>query len=137
MKNGTPTDSAAIKLITIFIHHILRTKNTINIPTIIFNTLEISKLGIEPDDNKLTKEYIYDKFKNKRLPIKTLLLDQTIISGLGNIYADEVAFASKVNPLRLGNTIKLEEEENSENQNIFVNLSQEENKNQESKSIDS
>ena len=69
----------------------------------------VAKQGIEPISNKLTKEYIYDKFKNKRLPIKTLLLDQTIISGLGNIYADEVAFAAKVNPLRLGNTIKLEE----------------------------
>ena len=39
------------------------------------------------------------KFKNKSIPIKTALLDQTIISGLGNIYANEVLFYAKVNPL--------------------------------------
>ena len=36
--------------------------------------------------------------KNKKLPIKTLLLDQSIIVGLGNIYVDEVLFLSRINP---------------------------------------
>ena len=69
----------------------------------------IKKQGIEPIDNKLTKEYLYDTFHNRKLPMKTLLLDQTIISGLGNIYADEVLFGAKINPLRLGTELKLEE----------------------------
>ena len=43
------------------------------------------------------------------MPIKTLLLDQTIISGLGNIYANEVLFASKINPHRKGKDITLKE----------------------------
>lgn len=69
----------------------------------------VRKQGIEPIDNNLSKEYLYDNFKKRKLPMKTLLLDQTIISGLGNIYADEVLFASKINPLKLGSEITLEE----------------------------
>ena len=69
----------------------------------------VRKQGIEPIDSKLSKEYLYEAFKKKRLPMKTLLLDQTIISGLGNIYADEVLFASRINPLKLGNEITLDD----------------------------
>ena len=69
----------------------------------------IKKQGIEPIDDKLSKEYLYDKFKNKSIPMKTLLLDQTIISGLGNIYADEVLFEAQVNPFKLGKDITLSE----------------------------
>lgn len=69
----------------------------------------VRKQGIEPIDSNLTKEYLYEKFHKKKLPMKTLLLDQTIISGLGNIYADEVLFGSRIKPMRLGNTITLEE----------------------------
>lgn len=78
----------------------------------IYNTSEISKLGIEPDDSKLTKEYIYNRIHKSNKPIKELLLDQSIINGLGNIYVDEVLFASHILPTRLGNTIKLDECEN-------------------------
>lgn len=70
---------------------------------------EIKKLGIEPDNDSLTKEYIYDKIKKSNKPIKELLLDQTIINGLGNIYVDEVLFESKINPTRIGSSITLEE----------------------------
>ena len=58
------------------------------------------ELGLEPWDNKLTSKYLLDKFKNKRLPIKTVLLDQSIIVGIGNIYADEILFLCKINPLK-------------------------------------
>ena len=74
--------------------------------------VEIQKQGIEPIDNKLTTSYLLDKFKNKRLPIKTVLLDQTIISGLGNIYADEVLFQSKINPLKEARLINEDEANN-------------------------
>ena len=69
----------------------------------------IKKQGIEPIDSKLTKEYLYEHFSKKNIPMKTLLLDQTIISGLGNIYADEVLFDAKILPTRLGTSITLEE----------------------------
>jgi formamidopyrimidine-DNA glycosylase len=69
----------------------------------------ITKQGYEPNSKNLTKEYLYEKLNKKRLPIKTLLLDQTIISGLGNIYADEVLFEAKINPLKSGENISINE----------------------------
>lgn len=70
---------------------------------------EISKQGHEPNSKELTAEYLLDKFQGKNIAIKTLLLDQTIISGLGNIYANEVLFASKINPMRKGSSITKKE----------------------------
>ena len=60
----------------------------------------LSELGLEYNDPSLTKEYLYDKIHSKRLPIKTVLLDQSIITGIGNIYDDEVLFMSGINPNR-------------------------------------
>jgi len=69
----------------------------------------IKKQGMEPNDPKLTPDYLYSKIYKKNLPIKTLLLDQTIISGLGNIYANEILFAAKINPFKKGKEITKEE----------------------------
>lgn len=69
----------------------------------------IKKQGIEANSDKLTKEYLYEKIHKKNIPIKSLLLDQTIISGLGNIYANEVMFDARINPSRLGKDISLNE----------------------------
>ena len=64
----------------------------------VYNNKPLSDLGLEPWDDELNIVYLKTKFKNKKLPIKTLLLDQSIIVGLGNIYVDEVLFMSKINP---------------------------------------
>ena len=69
----------------------------------------IQKQGYEPGEEGLTADYLLGKFKNKNLAIKTLLLDQTIISGLGNIYANEVLFSSKINPFKKGSSITKQE----------------------------
>lgn len=61
----------------------------------------LSDLGLEPWDSHLIVSYLKEKYKSKRLPIKTVLLDQTIITGIGNIYADEILFLSKIHPLKL------------------------------------
>ncbi len=74
-------------------------------------TEAIQKQGYEPGDKDLTAEHLLEKFKNKKLPIKTILLDQTIISGLGNIYANEVLFASGINPFKWGCEITKKEAE--------------------------
>lgn len=58
------------------------------------------EMGLEPWDDKLTKDYLKEKFMHKRLPIKTVLLDQSIIVGIGNIYANEILFASGISPLK-------------------------------------
>lgn len=57
----------------------------------------IKKIGLEPWDELLTSKYLKEKL-NKKKAIKTLLLDQSIITGIGNIYADEILFISKIHP---------------------------------------
>ena len=58
----------------------------------------LSKLGLEPWDKNLSIKYLKERYEKKTLPIKTVLLDQEIIVGIGNIYADEILFLSKINP---------------------------------------
>ena len=66
--------------------------------------------NIGPDANmNVDASYLHDKISTKKIPIKSLLLDQSIIAGLGNIYVDEVLYASKINPFKLGVDISLEE----------------------------
>lgn len=57
------------------------------------------EMGLEPWDKGLTVEYLKFKYCKKKLPIKTVLLDQSIIVGIGNIYANEILFLSRINPL--------------------------------------
>lgn len=72
-----------------------------------YHTLPLSKLGEEPFD--LTPKAFYQKLKKTTRPIKSVLLDQTVISGIGNIYADEILFASHVHPERPSNKVTLKE----------------------------
>ncbi|MBN2504778.1 MAG: DNA-formamidopyrimidine glycosylase [Bacilli bacterium] len=65
----------------------------------------IDKLGLEPFDPLFTLEYLKSRIHKAKRPIKSLLLDQTIVAGLGNIYVDEVLFLSKVHPNRHGSTL--------------------------------
>ena len=83
------------------------------------NKSPLSKLGLEPWDKKLSPSYLKEKYKNKSLPIKTVLLDQSIIVGIGNIYADEILFLSKINPYK-----KAKDLNNKELQSIIDNTKQ-------------
>jgi formamidopyrimidine-DNA glycosylase len=56
------------------------------------------KLGIEPFSEELTPEYLQASFSTRKRSVKGALLDQSIIAGLGNIYADEVLFLSGLHP---------------------------------------
>lgn len=67
----------------------------------------LNKLAKEPKD--LDFDLFYNKIRKSARPIKSLLLDQTLISGLGNIYVDETLFKSHVHPLRKGSDIKKHE----------------------------
>ena len=58
----------------------------------------IKSLGPEPMSNKFNENALAEKFYKKDRPIKNALLDQTIISGLGNIYVCEALFRSNINP---------------------------------------
>lgn len=64
----------------------------------LYTSKPLNELGLEPWDELLTVEYLKDKYKSKKNPIKTVILDQSIIVGIGNIYADEILFLSNINP---------------------------------------
>ncbi len=69
----------------------------------------LNKLGLEPFSNKFNVEYFEKYISNKQKNIKNLLMDQTFVSGLGNIYVNEALFMSKIKPLRLCNRLKKKE----------------------------
>ena len=57
-------------------------------------------IGPEPLDNQFNINYIENYFKNKKKNVKSFLLDQKFVSGIGNIYASEILFSCKINPLK-------------------------------------
>ena len=59
-------------------------------------------LGPEPFDSKFNQNYIYSFLRNKEKCIKNFLLDQNFVSGIGNIYASEILFLSKIDPTKKG-----------------------------------
>lgn len=65
----------------------------------------LKQIGPEPFDNKLAPQILYDKFKNKKTPVKAALLDQHMIAGLGNIYILEALHDCRILPTRLCNQI--------------------------------
>ncbi len=67
----------------------------------------ISLLGPEPKDIDI--EALFKKIKNSKMPIKTKLLDQSFVAGVGNIYADEALFVSKIHPLSKASDLSLKQ----------------------------
>ncbi|MGI0483327.1 DNA-formamidopyrimidine glycosylase [Geminocystis sp. CENA526] len=61
----------------------------------------LQKLGCEPFSPDFSEDYFRSKLSKSRRPIKTVLLDQGIVAGIGNIYADESLFKSNIHPLTL------------------------------------
>jgi formamidopyrimidine-DNA glycosylase len=66
---------------------------------------EIKKLAPEPLGDEFTIEYLRSALKSSRRSIKEVLLDQTKVCGLGNIYASEAMFLSAVNPRKASHKI--------------------------------
>ena len=65
-----------------------------------------SHLGPEPFDMRFNQSYLHLSFRNKEKNIKNFLLDQHFVSGIGNIYASEILFLSKINPTTKARKIK-------------------------------
>ncbi|CAN5907009.1 DNA-formamidopyrimidine glycosylase [soil metagenome] len=68
----------------------------------------ISRLGPDPFSKEFTLDYLSRVFSRKA-NVKSLLLDQSVVAGLGNIYVDEVLFAAEVHPTRRADTLTSEE----------------------------
>lgn len=70
---------------------------------------QLSHLGPEPLTDDFTPEYLVSALKNKKLPIKSAIMDNHIVVGVGNIYASESLFMAKIHPLRAANSLNLGE----------------------------
>jgi formamidopyrimidine-DNA glycosylase len=60
----------------------------------------VGKLGPEPLDERFTPNILQQGLSRHHIPIKAVLLDQCIVAGIGNMYADEALFAAGIHPLR-------------------------------------
>ena len=58
-------------------------------------------LGPEPFGNDFNEPYLAGRLKSRKTPIKSALLDQGIVAGLGNIYVAETLYRARISPLRL------------------------------------
>jgi formamidopyrimidine-DNA glycosylase len=67
--------------------------------------------GVEPLSPKFSPKYFFESLKNKKGKIKAVLMDQKIVTGLGNIYADESLFEAKIRPDRQALSISKKEAE--------------------------
>ncbi|ASJ89384.1 MAG: formamidopyrimidine-DNA glycosylase [Candidatus Malacoplasma girerdii] len=83
--------------------HIFNNENDLN------NCKELQRVSIDPLNTNFTAEYLYDKIHKINRAIKTTILDQSLVSGIGNIYADEILFASRIHPLTPAKLVTLDE----------------------------
>ena len=67
----------------------------------------IAPLGPEPLGNAFTPDYLAERLKGRRTPMKAALLDQRIVAGLGNIYVSEALWQAGVHPRRLAGKVSL------------------------------
>ena len=68
-----------------------------------------TKNGPEPLGPRFTARWLVEQLARRRAPLKAVLLDQRVVAGLGNIYADEALWRARVSPLRPANEVSYEE----------------------------
>ncbi|KXF82726.1 bifunctional DNA-formamidopyrimidine glycosylase/DNA-(apurinic or apyrimidinic site) lyase [Enterovibrio coralii] len=69
----------------------------------------LEKLGPEPLTDDFTAEYLFEKSRGKRTAIKQFIMDNAVVVGVGNIYANESLFTSRIHPKRQAGQLTLEE----------------------------
>lgn len=60
----------------------------------------LAKIGPEPLGNQFSEDHLIEAFRGRNLPVKSALLDQRIVAGLGNIYVCEALFRARISPIR-------------------------------------
>lgn len=60
---------------------------------------KFQKIGVLPDDKDFTFEYFYSSMSNKNASVKNVILNQSIVSGIGNVYIHDILYTSGVHPL--------------------------------------
>lgn len=69
----------------------------------------LKTLGPDPFSEEFTQQWLGQSLRQRTAPIKSLLLDQRLIAGIGNIYASEILFGCSIHPKRPANTLSLKE----------------------------
>jgi formamidopyrimidine-DNA glycosylase len=69
----------------------------------------VGKLGPEPFDESFTPGILAERLSRHHIPVKAALLNQSIVAGIGNMYADEALFAARIHPLRKAAALSPEE----------------------------
>ncbi|MBE0431784.1 MAG: bifunctional DNA-formamidopyrimidine glycosylase/DNA-(apurinic or apyrimidinic site) lyase [Dehalococcoidia bacterium] len=69
----------------------------------------VGKLGPEPFDEGYSAEILGQSLSRHRIPVKSVLLDQHIVAGIGNMYADEALFAAGIHPSRRAHSLSRKE----------------------------
>ena len=78
----------------------IRCFGTLEVYDKLSDSKSLSKLGIEPLSAEMNPNYFINRMKFSKREIKTVLLDQKVVVGLGNIYASEILFRSRIHPQR-------------------------------------
>ena len=91
-------------------------------PTIMVPELDfMKKVGPEPLENNFTSEIFFERLqRRKNSNIKAVLLDQTVLAGVGNIYADESLWGAKIHPETLVKNISINQARELHKELIFV-----------------
>ncbi len=72
----------------------------------------LCKLGPEPLSDQLSGHYLYEKSRHKKVSIKQFLMNQAIVTGIGNIYCTEVLYYAGISPVRAAGNISLKRYQN-------------------------
>ncbi len=65
----------------------------------------LKDIGVEPLGNQFNGAHLAEKFRTRKTPLKSALLDQHVVAGLGNIYVNEALHRAKLSPLRIAHTL--------------------------------
>ncbi len=65
----------------------------------------LAHMGVDPFSDNLTGAWLYQQLQKRKTPMKAILMDQTLIAGLGNIYVCEALFVSRIHPTRHGQSV--------------------------------
>lgn len=77
-----------------------------------FIKADVNFLGPDPFTEDFNVKYLKEVFSKKRTPIKKGLMEQELIAGIGNIYADEILWETKINPLKIASELSEKEIKN-------------------------
>jgi formamidopyrimidine-DNA glycosylase len=67
--------------------------------------VQLQRLGPEPLQDEFNADYLYQQIKQRKMPVKNWIMDNTVVVGVGNIYASESLFMAKINPNRSVQTL--------------------------------